>query len=276
MKYRNTARKLALIISLLGLATLPASSMAQDRHGPLKPTNTQLLAEFGFDATPESLALAIASPDPFARLYGLKVIAENGNAAFLPQANELLADDFIKVRLEAAILLAKFNVAEGVAWLENWETQVTNCADVQADTAHVVLDAASTLASRGDERLAHQVRTCLRHESWAVKMHAARALADFHDLSKPELESAWLESVDVAIETAKSSAPPPPEYVNLYLQWLNLSASKQSQSVPAIANKFAELGQLDDAATHDVRAKLDQAWNAGASQSGTDESGQLE
>lgn len=277
MKPCNARRKLACTVALLSLALFSGSLVAQSpatekRTGPRKPTNTEHLALLGFEATPEGLAQALESPKPFARIYALKVISENSDPSFLPQAREQLQHEYIKVQLEGAKLLAQFNRPEGLAWLRGCETRVGDDPTFSADTAHVVLDAAIALAKRGDERLARQVSTCLRHESWAVKFHAARALGDFRDLSKADLEGAWMTSADVVIDTIQSDQASQADYLKLYLQWLNGSASKQSQSTPSVQAKFAGLAAIDHAVTSRLREEISAKWKVKMSEKKSDNS----
>jgi HEAT repeat protein len=228
----------------------------------MKPTNTELLAEFGFEATPEGLAEALDSPSPFARIYALRVISEQKDPRFLPQAKVLLKHEFIKVQLEAAKLLAQFDRPEGLSWLRGWEKRVGDDPAISDDHAHVVLDAASALAERGDERLARQVHTCLRHKSWAVKFHAARALGSFTDLSKPALENAWTTSAGIAIAAMQSKPQVQDDYIHLYLKWLSYSATKQTHSTPKITAKFASLAAVDHVASITLRREIDQRFRA--------------
>lgn len=258
---RRMPGRVLIVLAVTVLAgSQPVAGAADERRGPRKPTNPELLASLGFEATAKGLAQALDSPKPFARIYALKIIAERNDASFLPQAVRLLNHEFIKVQLEAAKLLAQFDRAEGLEWLRSWEKRVGDDPKITADAAHVVLDAASALAARGDERLARQVRTVFRHESWAVRIHAARALGDFHDLSKPDLEDAWIRSADILIEALQSEPPLKTDVAKLYLQWLMGSVARQAQTTPRILEKFGELAAFDHAATSALRLKTNDGW----------------
>lgn len=265
MNLRNNKQLLihSVLIMFVSLFAVSPAVLGQDvgRYpGPRKPTNTELLAQLGFEATPAGLTQALESPKPFARIYALKVIAEKNDASFLPRAVKLLKHEFVKVQLEAAKVLAQFNRAEGLTWLQSWEKRVGDDPDISDDAAHVVLDAASVLAARGDERLARQVRTCFRHKSWAVKIHAARALGDFGNLKKPELESAWLTAAEITIQELQNDKPVRTDFVKLYLSWLKGSAGKQSSATAQILAKFEELADVKHAETGALRLEIAAEW----------------
>lgn len=228
--------------------------------GPRKPTNTELLAAFGFEATPDGLTAAMGSDDAFAVIYALRVAQEQQAVDFLPQAASLMHHEFIKVRLEAAKLLGQFDVPLGLDWLRAWETNIGNDPAIHPDTAHVVLDAAMFLASRDDARLATKVRVMLQHEQWALRIHAARALGEFGDPTETEVERAWVKAAEVAREAISGPHPARSDFVGLYLQWLDTSARRQEHRSAAITKAFTELTELTHPATAVIRESILEQW----------------
>ena len=267
MKHGNRAGKLCRRIAVISAALLAVSIVAYaqgGRHtGPGKPTSTEMLATFGFEATPQGLSGALEDERAFAKIYALRVISERKDASYLDEASGLLqADEFVMVHLEAAKLLTQFDREEGLAWLRDWENKVGDDPAISTDWAHVVLDAASALAERGDERLARQVRTCFQHQSWSVKFHAARALGDFQDIGNPQVEQAWITSADVAIVALEVAPQVEADVIQIYLRWLRTSASRQTYSTPEVLNKFVELVEIDHSATSSLRQDIGERWMA--------------
>ncbi len=206
---------------------------------PERPTPVQSLQAEGFEATDEGIAAALASDNQWARIYALRVLKERNDPAFNEMIVPLLSASFIKEQYEAASLLTQFNRDEGNAWLQQWE-QYDATPQTDSDTAHAILNAAALLAERGDERLAGKVSALLEHTHWAIKIHAARALADFQDTRNPVLENAWLKSADIAHD-ALNDAADNEKFVELYLTWLVSSLFQQSAITDAMTERFAKL-----------------------------------
>ncbi|MEE9441671.1 MAG: hypothetical protein V3V99_03290 [candidate division Zixibacteria bacterium] len=211
---------------------------------PRQPTSQELLAGMGYDATNEGLGKALDSSDPWAQIYSLMILQENNDPTYLEVAISLLGSTSVKVQLEAAKLLSQFDRIKGIRWLEKWEDFETDWSSPFTDTAHAVLDAASALAARGDERLHMHIRPLLQHKFWSVRMHAARALGDFGNTDDPELEATWIISVDVALEALKGGTDRE-DFVELYLTWLVSSLFRQANITPGMTEKFAELAAYD-------------------------------
>lgn len=225
----------------LGLALLATQSLADE---PREPTPQELLAGMGYDASPEGLAEALESGDPWAQIYSLMILQETNDRTFLETAKSLLESNYIKVQLEAAKLLSQSDRVEGIEWLRKWENIDLNFSSPLIDTVDAVLDAASALARKGDERLRKHVGILLRHKFWTIRIHAARALGDFTDTDNPEMEAIWLTSADVAVEALEDSTVRE-DFVELYLVWLVDSLFRQTKVTPAMIEKFVELAKVD-------------------------------
>jgi len=254
--------RLAAAITL-GLASMALAHDESARHkSPGRPTNVELLAEFGFNDSAAGLADALQSKNAFAKIYALKVLQEKKDLTQTARAAELLRDDFIKVQLEAAKLLAVANLDAGWTWLRACESRMTDSADVPDDTAHVVLEAAGFLAQNSDYRLAKHVKTLFSHKHWAVRFTAARVLGDFADAAAPGVELMWQAAID-SLKLALASTPKPTDAdVHLFLRWIEISSVRVSSSTPAIVLKMGELVMIDHPASAGIRKAIHDAWLA--------------
>lgn len=264
LNMKTLALKAILALTVIGgLATFVNAQNDSSRgKSPRKPTSVEMLAEFGFDDTPGGLASALQSKDAFAKLYALKVLQEKKDSSQLARASELLKDDFIKVQLEGAKLLAIGNEEAGWTWLRACESRMASSADVPDDTAHVVLEAAGFLAQYSDYRLLKHVKTLFSHKHWAVRFTAARVLGDFGDASAPGVDTLWVASID-SLSLALAAKPAPSDAdVHLYLRWIEISTLKMAASTPAIVLKMGELAAIDHPASAAIRKAIHVAWLA--------------
>ncbi|MEE9443772.1 MAG: HEAT repeat domain-containing protein [candidate division Zixibacteria bacterium] len=198
----------------------------------------------GYEPTQESLTRAFNSGDAWAQIYSLMWLQENNDSAFLDMIPSLLKSSSIKVQLETAKLLSQFDRSDGIEWLQKWENIDINWESPYVDTANALLDAASALAKKGDERLAKFILPALNHKFWAIRIHAARALGDFRNNEKPELKAIWIASVDVALEALNNSTVRE-DFVELYLTWLVNSLFEQESISQEITAKFVELASME-------------------------------
>ncbi len=235
----NKNINVAFCVMLIGLALLCSVRTLAD--APEAPTPEELLSSMGYNGTTESLTQAFASGDAWAQIYSLMYLQAQNDPSFLKQARALLVSPSIKVQLESAKLLAQFNVDSGIKWLQKWEVEYFDLTSPIVDTVHAVLDAASSLALRGDERLAKLIGPLLTHKYWAVRIHAARALGDFRETENPTLEAIWLSSADVAIEALGDGSRE--DFVELYMTWLVSSLFQQTNITPKMIGRFAELAK---------------------------------
>lgn len=264
LNMKNLVLRAGFALALVGglASNVNAQNDSSRGKSPGKPTSVEMLAEFGFDDSPGGLASALQSKDAFAKLYALKVLQEKKDSSQLARASELLKDDFIKVQIEAAKLLAICNQEAGWTWLRACESRMTGSADVPDDTAHVVLEAAGFLAQHSDYRLAKHVKTLFGHKHWAVRFTAARVLGDFTDVAAPGVDAMWQSAVDsLKLALAAKTAPADAD-VHLYLRWIEISTLKAPFSNPAIVLKMGELAAIDHSASAAIRKAIHEAWLA--------------
>ncbi len=238
MNHKNTilAAFLILLLSIAGFGDSYADA-------PRRPTPAESLAGEGFEANREGIFHAVASNNDWAKIYAIRLVKELNDPTFIETVLPLLDASYLRLQFEVAALLAHFNMQNGITWLENCDKIPYGITSLRADTAHIVLDAASTLAARGNERLVGHLSHLLDHEQWSVRIHAVRALGEFKQTDNPVLEHTWIKSVDVAI-VALNDGIDNENFVELYLTWLVSSLFQQSNLTIAITDKMTELAAI--------------------------------
>ena len=263
MRLYNAPKKCCMIVLWMSLflLTLVVPVSADEVS---KPSSADILRGLGYEATPEGLTQALASKTSMAQVMALKILLEYQNDQHLETAVKLLNSTDIKVQVETAKLLTLFNRSEGTAWLEKWKSVEIDQYTISADSAHAILDAAATLAQTGDESLARFITPLLQHKYWIVRFHAARALGDFCQTELPELEKAWMTSVDVAIDALLVDSTRE-DFVELYLTWVMHSLFLQENVTPAMIDKFGQLAGFDHPVTRRVVATKILEYESGES-----------
>ncbi len=247
----------------LGIVLLTAYLPADE---PRQPTPQELLTGMGYEVTHDGMTRALKSGDPWAQIYSLMILRETNDQALLGIAQPLLGSSDIKVQLETAKMLSQFDRIEGIEWLQKWEHVVIDWSSPSTDTADAVLDAASALALRGDERLRTHIAPLLRHRFWTVRIHAVRALGDFRDTDDPEMEAVWLTAVDVVPEALADSTVRE-DFVELYLIWLLDSLFRQVNVTPAMTEKIVDLAESEHPLVcRTISAKISEFENAAKGQ----------